>query len=186
MVKTLHRFASGLQAIAKGMRVTLLHVFRKPVTIQYGYAPRWSKEETRPIAPRYRGRFTLVREPETGELRCTGCKICAQACPGRCIAVTAENRKVSTYTIDLEKCLFCGLCVEACPFEALGMEQRWVPLQTDRSALHVDLAWLAQPAGEAMPGMLPSTAGGDLRPGKKPYVFKQPKAAETKSETAQE
>lgn len=177
MVTMIRKVASGIWAILVGMSVTLKNNFRKPVTIQYGYAPRWGKKETRPIAPRYRGRFELIREPETGELRCTGCGICAQACPGRCITVTGESRKVASYQLDLEKCLFCGLCVEACPFEALGMMQVTMPLQfKTREALHLTMDALAQPEGEAMPGVLPSTAGGDLRPGKKPFVPKTKKA----------
>lgn len=177
MVELFHKVTSGIKAILTGMSVTFKNNFRKPVTIQYGYAPRWGKKETRAIAPRYRGRFELIREPETGELRCTGCGICAQACPGRCITVTGEARKVASYQLDLEKCLFCGLCVEACPFEALGMMQETAPLQFGkREALHLTMDALAQPAGAEMPGVLPSTVGGDLRPGKKPYMPKTKKA----------
>lgn len=176
MINTLKQFIQGLAAILTGLSVTLRNNFRKPVTYQYGYAPRWSKEEARPIAPRYRGRFVLIREPETGELRCTACRMCAQACPGRCIELTGENKKVATYTIDLDRCLFCGLCVEACPFEALGMSSQPVLVQSSHAALKVDLAWLAQAEGEAMPGVMPSTVSGDLRPGKKPFVAKVKKA----------
>ncbi|MHB9133056.1 MAG: NuoI/complex I 23 kDa subunit family protein [Armatimonadota bacterium] len=178
MIKAIGKFISGCWALTIGLWTTLKHVFRKPVTIQYGYAPRWSKTETRPIAPRYRGRFVLVRDPESHELRCTGCGICAQACPGRCIEVTAENKKVATYQLDLDKCLFCGLCVEACPFEALGMMQEGAPGQRDHEQLRVTIPWLAQPEEAPMPGVLPSMAGGMLRPGKKPYAPKVKKAEE--------
>ncbi|MHB9022845.1 MAG: NuoI/complex I 23 kDa subunit family protein [Armatimonadota bacterium] len=176
MAKAITNFIKGLWALVMGLSVTLRHVFRKPVTIQYGYAPRWSKQQTRPIAPRYRGRFVLVREPETGELRCTGCGVCAQACPGRCITAEGENRKVTSYTLDLDRCLYCGLCVEACPFEALGMRQEPTPFTRDHAALHLTLETLAQVEGTEMPGVLPSTVGGDLRPGKKPFVPKTQKA----------
>jgi NADH-quinone oxidoreductase subunit I len=181
MPSTLQKVTRGIGGLIVGMGVTFRNVFRKPVTIQYGYAPRWSREETRPIAPRYRGRFVLTREPETGELRCTGCKACAVACPGRCIEVTAENRKVATYRIDLEKCLFCGHCVEACPFEAIGMLQEGMPITRDKAVLHLELDALAQPAGTPMPGVMPSTAGTELRPGKKPYVAKVKKTDEAES-----
>jgi NADH-quinone oxidoreductase subunit I len=179
MATLIKQVISGIWAIMVGMSVTFKNNFRKPVTIQYGFAPRWGKKETRPISPRYRGRFELIRGPETGELRCTGCGICAQACPGRCIEVKGENRKVSFYQLDLEKCLFCGLCVEACPFEALGMMQETHPLQfKTREALHLTMDDLAQPEGTPMPGVLPSTVGGDLRPGKKPFQPKVKKADE--------
>ena len=179
MGNLLQKVTSGIKAIVVGMSVTLKNNFRKPVTIQYGYAPRWGKKETRTIAPRYRGVFTLIREPETGELRCTGCSLCAQAYPGRCITVKGEARKVVSYQLDMEKCLFCGLCVEACPFEALGMKQEGAGIRVgERDSLHLTLETLAQPEGEAMPGVLPSTDGGDLRPGKKPFVPKTKKADE--------
>lgn len=166
------QFFSGLLTIGQGLWTTLKNAFRKPVTYQYGYAPRWSKEQQRPIAPRYRGKFELIRDPDSAELRCVACKLCAQACPGRCIEVSGENKKVTRYTLDLSKCLYCGLCVEACPFEALGMSQELVKVAFDRDTLILDLERLAQPAGAAMPGVLPSTVGGDLRPGKKPFVPK--------------
>ncbi len=178
MSKPWQQFGKGLWAIRGGLWTTFRNAFRKPVTIQYGYAPRWSKQETRPMAPRYRGQFALLREPETGELRCTACKLCAQACPNRCIRVAGESRKVTAYTLDLTKCLLCGLCVEACPFEALGMRQEAVAITDDRQTLVLSLEALAQPAGAALPGVLPSTTGGDLRPGKKPFVPKPAKAAE--------
>lgn len=179
MGNLIKKVASGIWAIMVGMSVTLKNNFRKPVTIQYGYAPRWGKKETRAIAPRYRGQFTLIREPETGELRCTGCSLCAQACPGRCIEVKGESRKVVSYQLDLAKCLFCGLCVEACPFEALGMKQETAPLRIgERESLQLTMETLAQPEGEAMPGVLPASNGGDVRPGKKPFVPKTKKAEE--------
>ncbi len=178
MPSTLTKVTGGIVGIITGLGVTLRNVFRKTVTVQYGYAPRWSHQETRPVAPRYRGRFVLTREPETGELRCTGCKACALACPGRCIDVTSENRKVATYRIDLEKCLFCGHCVEACPFEALGMTQEGVAIMHNRDGLHLDLAALTQPAGTPMPGVMPSSVGLEVRPGKKPFVAKVKKTDE--------
>ena len=175
------KILSGLHGIVNGMSVTLRNNFRKKSTIQYGFAPRWSKRQARPIAPRYRGRFVLVRDEASGELRCVGCKLCAQACPGRCISVTAENKHVASYTLDIDKCLFCGLCVEACPFEALGMMQEGMPIVKHHTELHLTLDDLVAPASAPEPGVLPSTLGGDVRPGKKPFV---PRVAKSESAPA--
>lgn len=170
---TFQKVISGIWGLLLGLWTTLKNnFFRKRVTIQYGFAPWWSKQQTRPIAARYRGQFVLIREPDTGELRCTACKLCSQSCPGKCIEVTGENRKVSSYSIDISKCLFCNLCVEACPFEALAMSKNPVTLRKRHEDLIFNLDILAQAVETPMPGVLPSSMGGDLRPGKKPFTPK--------------
>ena len=97
--------------IAKGLWVTLKHLFRPPVTIQY-------PEEVRPIP--HRARTNLVWFEE----RCTGCSTCAQACPDGCILVATSPKpdgslNVERYEIDFRLCMYCGLCVEACPYQAI-------------------------------------------------------------------
>jgi formate hydrogenlyase subunit 6/NADH:ubiquinone oxidoreductase subunit I len=166
----------GVWGLVKGLWVTMGENIRTwvkgPVTVQYGYAPRWSKTAKRPVAPRYRGRLVLLRDAASGELRCTACGICAQTCPGKCLAVQGENRRVTSYVVELDRCLYCGLCVEACPFEAVGMLQDGAPLTDTRAAQHLDIAMLAQPVGAKAPGITPSMAGNELRPGKKAFVPK--------------
>jgi len=97
--------------IAKGMFITLRHVFQKPFTVQY-------PEETRPIPQRARTNLVWFEE------RCTGCSTCAQACPDGCILVQTSpaedlSLNVDRYEIDFRLCMYCGLCVEACPYEAI-------------------------------------------------------------------
>ena len=61
--------------IAKGMMVTMRHLFRRPFTIQY-------PEEIRPFPANARTNLVWFEE------RCTGCSTCAQACPdGLCSLV---------------------------------------------------------------------------------------------------
>ena len=43
--------------------------------------------------------------------KCTGCTICAQRCPVRCIC----GDKRSVHHIEQEKCIKCGTCLEVCP-----------------------------------------------------------------------
>ncbi len=97
--------------IAKGMMVTLRHLFRRPFTIQY-------PEEIRPVPVNARTNLLWFEE------RCTGCSTCAQACPDGCILVQTSPREdgalnVDRYEIDFRLCMYCGLCVEACPYEAI-------------------------------------------------------------------
>src|SRR5690554_824846 len=109
--------------IAKGMMVTLKHLFKRKATIKY-------PEEKRTFSPVYRGRHMLMRDEE-GRERCTACGLCALSCPAEAITMKAAERKpeekhlyreekyASIYEINMLRCIFCGLCEEACPKEAI-------------------------------------------------------------------
>ncbi|MEO7163378.1 MAG: NADH-quinone oxidoreductase subunit NuoI [Bdellovibrionia bacterium] len=95
-----------------------LHTFHKRETIQY-------PEEKPYIAPRFRGRIILARDPD-GEERCVACYLCAAACPVDCIALQAtEDEKGRRYPdffrINFSRCIFCGYCEEACPTNAIQL-----------------------------------------------------------------
>lgn len=97
--------------IARGLKVTLKYLFKKPFTTQY-------PEEVRPIPVNARTNLLWFEE------RCTGCSTCAQACPDGCILVQTSPREdgalnIDRYEIDFRLCMYCGLCVEACPYEAI-------------------------------------------------------------------
>lgn len=112
----------GVLDIAKGMGVTLGHLFKKPVTVQY-------PEEKVDIQARFRGRHHLLRHAN-GLEKCIGCSLCAAACPAYAIYVeAAENdpddptspgeRYAKIYEINMLRCIFCGFCEEACPTGAV-------------------------------------------------------------------
>ena len=102
--------AYGL-GVARGMLMTLRHVFRPAITVNY-------PEQQRAIPVRARTNLLWFEE------RCTGCSTCAQACPDGCILVQTSpaedlSLNVDRYEIDFRLCMYCGLCVEACPYEAI-------------------------------------------------------------------
>ena len=101
--------------IAKGLRVTIRHLLRRPVTVQY-------PEQKLNVSRRIRGN-ELIWDNKN----CTGCATCAKTCPQGAIeivtATSVEDNKyeVEKYCVDTGYCIQCGLCVEACPYDALFM-----------------------------------------------------------------
>jgi NAD(P)H-quinone oxidoreductase subunit I len=106
------RYGKG---IAKGLRVTFKHLFRRPVTVQY-------PEQRLNMSRRIRGNELIW-----DKTKCTGCATCAKTCPQGAIHVETsadpvENKYVvEKFEVDTGYCISCGLCVEACPYEALYM-----------------------------------------------------------------
>ena len=93
-------------------------MFRRRVTVQY-------PEQKPYLAPRYRGRIILARDPDGGE-RCVACYLCAVVCPVDCIALQATEdatgrRYPEFFRINFSRCIFCGFCEEACPTYAIQL-----------------------------------------------------------------
>ena len=86
-------------------------------------------EEKVPMFPRFRGPLMHLRDPQTGQPRCTACGLCVRACPHGCITVEGEGkgkeRRASVYTYDLGRCIFCRQCVEACTFNAIELSREY-------------------------------------------------------------
>ena len=101
--------------IAKGLTVTIKHLFRHPTVSQY-------PEQRLNTSRRIRGN-ELIWSQE----KCTGCATCAKTCPQGAIEIVTstnliENKyAVEKYEVDTGYCIQCGLCVEACPYAALFM-----------------------------------------------------------------
>lgn len=119
----------------KGFVVTLKHMFKKPITLDY---PRQKK----PMAPRYRGKHYLERYDD-GTERCVCCGLCAAACPADAIYMEPEEnekgeRRAKIYEINLLRCIFCGFCEEACPEEAIFLGQVYEFSSDNRNSFIVD------------------------------------------------
>ena len=145
-----------LVAIIKGLMITLKHLFRKKVTIQY-------PEQVREMSPVYRGQHQLKRD-ELGRENCTACGLCALSCPAEAITMKAAERKrgeellyreekyAEIYEINMLRCIFCGLCEEACPKDAIYLttSKVLVPSSYDREDFIFGKDKLVMPLDQAM------------------------------------
>lgn len=106
------RYGNG---IAKGLTVTIMHLFRHPTVSQY------------PEQRLHWSRRTRGNELIWDNIKCTGCATCAKTCPQGVIQIVTsvnavENKyKVEKFEVDTGYCISCGLCVESCPYGALFM-----------------------------------------------------------------
>ncbi|MCD8335810.1 MAG: Coenzyme F420 hydrogenase/dehydrogenase, beta subunit C-terminal domain, partial [Lachnospiraceae bacterium] len=46
--------------------------------------------------------------------RCTGCRVCEQVCPQKCITMQPNTEGFLYPLIDKDKCIHCGLCLKKC------------------------------------------------------------------------
>ena len=115
--------------IAKGMTVTIKHLFRHPTVSQY-------PEQKLHLSRRMRGN-ELIWDKE----KCTGCATCSKTCPQGVIEIVTsvnpvENKYVvEKFQVDTGYCISCGLCVESCPYSALFMGYSYERAQYRRDEL---------------------------------------------------
>ena len=111
------------------LALALSHTFTKKDTVEY-------PDQMPYLAPRYRGRIVLTRDPD-GEERCVACNLCAAACPVGCISLQkAETEDGRWYPeffrINFSRCIFCGMCEEACPTTAIQLTPDFEMCEYDR------------------------------------------------------
>jgi NADH-quinone oxidoreductase subunit I len=124
-----------IRAVLRAMKVTLVNLFRKPVTVHY-------PDVERKYPDRYRGLLALVYEEETGEEACIGCRLCEYVCPPAVIKVEmlkGEKRNYAkSFSLELYACEFCELCVQVCPTDAIVMTRSFDLPTTDRREMLLD------------------------------------------------
>jgi NADH-quinone oxidoreductase subunit I len=124
-----------LPGILKGMWLTLKHMFRPKVTLQY-------PEEKWTVPDYYRGIPVLVSD-QAGRTKCVACFLCQWVCPPRAITIQAEELAASNnvekgpreFEINMLRCIMCGYCEEVCPEEAIFMSKQYELTGTSREEL---------------------------------------------------
>jgi|GEM_PF-361077 len=110
----------------QGMAITIKHIWKKPVTLQY-------PDERQVMPERFRG---FVHNDTD---RCDACLQCAKACPVDCIYIETEgkakDRFMIRYAIDYNKCIWCSLCTENCHTGSITMSHDYDHSVYDRRSL---------------------------------------------------
>ncbi|MBI5063145.1 MAG: NADH-quinone oxidoreductase subunit NuoI [Desulfatitalea sp.] len=119
-------------SILRSVWEVLRHTTAPRETIQY-------PEEKPYLAPRFRGRIILSRDPD-GKERCVACYLCSAACPVDCIALQAAQgedgrRYPAFFRINFSRCILCGFCEEACPTLAIQLTPDYEMCEYERSKL---------------------------------------------------
>ena len=114
----------GAWSLLVGMKVTLTHVFRGPVTSQY---PRERIE----MSKAYRNVIVLIEIEGIGFHDCIDCNACVRVCPSDCIVIEGERpegmrkRRATLFEVDFALCSECGLCLDVCPTDTLGYSREY-------------------------------------------------------------
>lgn len=136
---------TGAWSLLVGMKVTLKHVFRPPVTSQY---PRERIE----MSKAYRNVIRLIEIEEIGSHDCIDCQACVRVCPSDCIKVEGERpegmrkKRATLFEVEFALCSECGLCIDVCPTDTLGYSREYDQAGFRRSDFLYDLLdeWRAQ------------------------------------------
>ncbi len=114
----------GAWSLLVGMKVTLSHVLRPPVTSQY---PRERIEMTKA----FRNVIRLIEIEEIGSHDCIDCQACVRVCPSDCIKVEGERpegmrkKRATLFEVEFALCSDCGLCIDVCPTDTLGYSREY-------------------------------------------------------------
>ncbi len=151
----------------EGLSVTSSWLFRRPLTLQY---PDRIERPVQDLLPEcYRGIL------EVDLARCSGCLLCARACPVDCIDIGLEKnratgvREITHFDIDIGRCMYCGLCTEACKFDSIVHTRDFEAVTDSPDGLTLRFVREPQPvskhkAGEGPPRRLAGSILAEVAP----------------------
>ena len=122
-----------LPSILKGMWITLRHMFRRKVTMQY-------PEERSQMPEAYRGLPALVKD-DGGRVKCVACFLCEYVCPPKAIRIeageieTGVEKGPKTFDINMLRCIMCGYCEEVCPEQAIFLTKEYTTVGLSRKEM---------------------------------------------------
>jgi NADH-quinone oxidoreductase subunit I len=111
---------SGIYNMILGLTVTVKHMGKHAVTLQYP-KEKWTMPE------RSRGCVVLTTDPQTNKLKCIGCGLCYKICPNNAIKFSSTKdesgkRVADVFEVDTGICIYCGLCEETCPVQGKAIK----------------------------------------------------------------
>ncbi len=122
-----------LPSILKGMWITLRHMFRPKVTMEYP-EQRWR------LPDNYRGLPALVRDEEE-RVKCVACFLCEYVCPPKAIHIEAQEIQTGVekgprvFEINMLRCIMCGYCEEVCPEQAIFLTKEYTTVGLSRAEM---------------------------------------------------
>ncbi len=129
---------SGAISLLIGMKITVKHFMRPPVTSQY-------PKERLEMTEAYRNVIVLIEKEEVGSHDCIACKACERVCPSFCIKLDGakfegvKRQRVTEFTVDFALCSECGLCLDVCPTDTLGYSRTYDEVGYSRDDFLYDL-----------------------------------------------